>query len=75
MRFHTAISASRSTPPTLSINIPPNTAYPPEVQISFGGLSVWLTETESTALGQRLIEAGIRIRNDVAANQEGATDA
>lgn len=74
MRFHTAISASRSTAPTISINAPPNERYPHEVHVSFGGLSVWLTEAEATALGQRLIEAGIRIRNDAAAKQEGESD-
>lgn len=68
MRFHTAVSATRTTPPTLSINVPPNTAYPPEVQISFGGLGVWLTEPEATALGQRLIEAGIRMRAETGQN-------
>ena len=62
MRFHTAITASRKSPPDVSINIPPNAAYPPEVHVSVGGLSLWLEETEATALGQRLIEAGIRIR-------------
>lgn len=70
MRFHTAISARRSTPPSLSINVPPNIAYPAEVEICFGGLGVWLTEPEATALGQRLIEAGIRMRAEAA--QEGA---
>lgn len=64
MRFHTAVSASRSAPPNISINVQPNPAYPPEVHVSFGGLSIWLTEQEATALGQNLIEAGIRIRND-----------
>lgn len=64
MRFHTAISATRTTPPSLSINVPPNPAYPSEVHVSFGGLSIWLTEPEATRLGQELIEAGILIRSE-----------
>lgn len=75
MRFHTAISAKRTTPPSLSINVPPNPDSPAEVEISFGGLGVWLTEPEATALGQRLVETGIHMRG-AAVKQEGAdTDA
>lgn len=62
MRFHTAITASRKSPPDVSINLPPNAAFPPEVHVSVGGLSLWLEEAEATALGQQLIEAVIRIR-------------
>lgn len=62
MRFHTAINASRSAPPNLSIIQPPNPNYPAELHVSFGGLSVWLSETEATTLGQQMIEAGIWMR-------------
>lgn len=64
MRFHTGIQASRSAPPKIEINIPPNPDYPPEVHVSFGGLSIWLTEQESDALAKSLIDAAIRIRRE-----------
>ena len=74
MRFHTAISATRKSAPDVSINIPPNAAFPPEVHVSVGGLSLWLEEAEATLLGQQLIDAGIRIRAERRALAEPGHD-
>lgn len=60
MRFHTGVTATRTTPPTITTFQPPNPAHPPELHISFGGLSVWLTMDEAKVLGERLISAAER---------------
>lgn len=74
MRFHASISATRSTPPRISVNVPPNSDYEPEIEVSFGGLGIWLTESEADHLAKQLIDAGIRIRTDRAATESGRED-
>lgn len=74
MRYSTGITATRTRPARLSINVPPSPKFPAELHVDFGGMSAWFSEAEATALGQQLIEAGIRMRAlaaDVENTKEG----
>ena len=66
MRYHTGITASRQTPPKVTVEHRPNPTAPAEVHIDFGGLSVWLNSTEARGLGINLRSAAEQIDCDKA---------
>ncbi len=57
MRFHTGITATRSTPARVTAKRRPNGKAEPEIEIAFGGLGVWLSPAEARRLADDLISA------------------